>query len=79
MARESGLGRAAARGGRRLINYRFIFKLGLIKHYSSLISASGMLPTWAITVFKHAVCPVMCENGIQTIYGERALLPCVCY
>lgn len=37
-----------------------------------------MLPTWAITVFKHAVCPVMCENGIQTIYGERALLPCVC-
>lgn len=45
MSCERGLGRAAAYGGRRLINYRFIFKLGLIKHYSSLISASGMLPT----------------------------------
>lgn len=40
---ERGLEKAVAYGRGRLLNYRFIFRPGLIKHYSVLISASTAL------------------------------------
>lgn len=72
MSCERGLGRAAACGGGRLINYRFIFKLGLIKHYSSLISASGTLPTWAISVLARCVSCHVWKRYSDYLWGTCA-------
>lgn len=77
MACESGLGRAAARAGRRLRNYRFIFNPGLIKRYSSLISASGCSPPEPFRC-SDTLCVRSCVKTPSRLFTGAARVRLVC-